>query len=212
MRMRRKRCIAALAALVGLLASSAESDCVPFSPTSFPEFRRELRAFYPEECRQQCKDPRQTNSVAAIGRELDAWCAAHPGYDAIDVRREEYLSVRRNVQPFIFKTSPFYFELGCNGGWTHNDKTVPGRHVNRLCRRFYREQGLIPDSAFALQSARSRNSLALCCGPFVDDMHHVPPFRTILEKGFKGVRDEVAAALDACPEDDPLGRKDPPKR
>ena len=146
--------------------------------------------------------------MAAIGRELDTWCAAHPGYDALDVRREEYLSVRRNVQPFLFRTSPFYFELRCNGGWTHSDKTVPGRHVNRLCRRFYREKNLIPDSAFALLDARERSTLALCCGPFVDDMHHVPPFRTIIEKGFRGVRDEVAAALDKCPADDPLGRKE----
>ena len=53
------------------------------------DFRRELRAFYPDECHGACKDARQTNSVAAIGRELDAWAAAHPGFDALDIRREE---------------------------------------------------------------------------------------------------------------------------
>ena len=41
-------------------------------------FRQELRKFYPDECHGICKDPRQTNSVAAIGRDLDAWAAAHP--------------------------------------------------------------------------------------------------------------------------------------
>ena len=212
MQMTRKGFIGGAAALASLATVrqvvAADRAGNPFRAEDYSAFRRELRSFYPDECHQPCKDPRQTNSVAAIGRELDTWCAAHPGYDALDVRREEYLSVRRNVQPFLFRTSPFYFELGCNGGWTHSDKTVPGRHVNRLCRRFYREKNLIPDSAFALLDARQRSTLALCCGPFVDDMHHVPPFRTIIEKGFRGVRDEVAAALDKCPADDPLGRKE----
>jgi len=195
---------ALLAVAFGRLPVGAEM----FTPTAFPDFRAELRAFYPDECHQACRDSRQTNSVAAIGRALDAWAAAHPGYDALDVRAEEYRLVRRHVQPFLFATSPFYFELGCNGGWAARHGTVPGRHVNRLCARFYKEQNLIPDAAFALQHARNRLTLALCCGPFVDDCHHVPPIRTILEKGFGGVRAEVAAALAKCPANDPLGRKE----
>lgn len=198
------RSVVFCASLLGAMVTAGGS----FDLVDGKEFRRELRAFYPEECHQPCKDPRQTNSVAKVGRELDAWAADHPGFDALDIRREEYLLLRKHVQPFIFRTSPFYFELGCNGGWTHSDKTVPGRHVNRICRRFYREQGLIPDSAFGLLNERMRQSLALCCGPFVDDEHHVPPFRTILKKGFKGVHDEVAEALARCPADDPLGRKE----
>ena len=171
-------------------------------------FRAELRAFYPDECHGICKDPRQTNSVAAIGRELDVWAAEHPGFDALDIRRESYLLMRKHVQPFLFEASPFYFELGCNGGWCHKPSAVPGRHVNRICSRFYKEQNLIPDSAFALQRARQKQSLALCCGPFADDMHHVPPFRVVLEKGFGGIRADVAAALEKCPKDDPFGRKE----
>ena len=202
----RRNCLLSVGICTVALACAAhERD---FAALDLADFRRELRAFYPDECHQACKDPRQTNSVAAIGRDLDAWAAAHPGFDALDVRREQYLSVRRHVQPFLFRSSPFYFELGCNGGWTHSSRTVPGRHVNRICARFYRERGLIPDEAFALQSARSRLTLVLCCGPFVDDMHHVPPFRTVLRKGFGGVRAEVAAALAECPADDPLGRKE----
>jgi pyruvate-formate lyase len=194
------------------LAGSAEAGGEEvFAAMDFGDFRRELRAFYPDECHQPCKDPRQTNSVAKIGAALDAWAAQHPGYDALDVRREEYLQVRTFVQPFLFRTSPFYFELGVNGGWSNGkgwETVVPGRHVNRLCQKFYREQNLIPDAAFALQNARQGLTLALCCGPFVDDMHHLPPFRTILKKGFGGVRADVAAALAKCPADDPHGRKE----
>jgi len=170
--------------------------------------RKELRAFYPDESHGVCKDPRQPASVKAIGDALDEWAAAHPGYDALDVRREEYLLVRKHFVPFLFKESPFYFEAGVNGGWCYTSTSVPGRHVNRLCNRFYREQGLIPDAAFDLLWGRAGQRLLVCCGPFSDDMHHVPAFRTILTKGFKGVRDEVAAALEACPAHDPLGKKE----
>ena len=180
----------------------------PYEDMDFSLFRRELRAFYPDECHGVCKDPRQLASVKAIGDGLDAWAAAHPIFDALDIRRESYLLMRKHFVPFLFRESPFYFEAGCNGGWCHNCKSTAGRHVNRICSRFYKGQGLIPESAFELQNARQGHSLALCCGPFVDDMHHVPPFRTILRKGFGGVRAEVAAALEKCPKDDPLGRKE----
>lgn len=174
--------------------------------SEYAALRTELRAFYPSGyCRNACQSKEQIASCAEIGRELDAWAAAHPGFDALDVRRESYLAMRRHFVPFLFTNSPFYFEAGVNGGWSG---ARPARHVNRICSRFYREQGLVPQAAFDLLANRQRANLTLCCGPFVDDMHHVPPLRTILEKGFKGVRDEVAAALANCPKDDPLGRKE----
>ncbi len=174
--------------------------------SDYAALREELRAFYPAAyCRGACQAPEQAASCKAIGDDLDAWAAAHLGFDALDVRRESYLAMRRHFVPFLFANSPFYFEAGVNGGWSG---ARPARHVNRICGRFYREQGLIPQAAWDLLSARSRENLTLCCGPFVDDMHHVPPMRTIIRKGFRGVRDAVAAALANCPKDDPLGRKE----
>ena len=191
---------AAVATQVAVAAGSTSSAL------DYAEMRKELRAFYPPGyCRLECQSKEQIESCAVIGRELDAWAAAHPGFDALDIRRESYLAMRRHFVPFLFKSSPFYFEAGVNGGWSG---ARPARHVNRICQRFYAEQGLVPQSAFDLLWARQEENLALCCGPFVDDMHHVPPMRTILKKGFRGVRDEVAAALEKCPKDDPLGRKE----
>ena len=170
------------------------------------DLRQELRAFYPPGyCRLECQSSEQTNSVAKIRRELEAWCAAHPDFDALDVRRESYLAMRRHFVPFVFTNSPFYFEAGVNGGWSG---ARPARIVNSLCGRFYKEKNLVPDEAFELLRNRSRENLMLCCGPFVDDMHHVPPMRRVLEKGFRGIREEVAAALAKCPADDPKGRKE----
>ena len=170
------------------------------------DLRQELRAFYPPGyCRLECQSPEQTNSVAEIRRELEAWCAVHPDFDALDVRRESYLAMRRHFVPFVFTNSPFYFEAGVNGGWSG---ARPARIVNSLCGRFYKEKNLVPDEAFVLKYNRTRENLMLCCGPFVDDMHHVPPMRRVLEKGFRGIREEVAAALEKCPADDPKGRKE----
>ncbi len=172
----------------------------------FTTFRKELRAFYPDRFQNDgVKDSRSRESYLAIERELKAYCVANPKYDALDVRRESYLAMRRHFVPFLFKENPFYYEAGVNGGWGGHR---PARIINKLCHKFYNEKGLVPSSAFARQNARQRECLALCCGPFCDDMHHVPPFRTIFTKGFKGVRDDVAAALAKCPADDPKGRKE----
>ena len=196
-------CATALAAV----GACAAETC---GGADFSALRRELRAFYPDECHGVCRDPRQTDSVAAIGRGLDAWAAAHPGFDALDIRRESYLLMRKHFVPFLFDDSPFYFEAGVNGGWSiwEEARAVPARHVNRICGHIPRERGLVPKEASKLLNARSKERFLLCCGPFVDDMHHLPPFHTVFTKGFGGVRDEVAAALAKCPADDPHGRKE----
>ena len=141
-----------------LVVNTAAAEENPFRAEDYAAFRKELRAFYPDECHGVCKDPRQTNSVARIGRELDAWAAAHPGFDALDIRRESYLLMRKHFVPILFRESPFYFETGVNGGWCMSPKSVPSRHVNRICSRFYRKQNLIPQSAFDLLNARTRLS------------------------------------------------------
>ena len=191
------------------LASPAAAEANPWNPDfDATALRKELRAYYPDWGQgggDVVKDPRQPASYAKIEAELKAYCAAHPEYDALDLRQECYRSMRRHFVPFLFAESPFYFEAGVNGGWGGKR---PARIVNALCGKFYRTQNLIPDSAFALQRARQGRSLALCCGPFSDDMHHVPPFRVVLQKGFGGIRAEVAEALAKCPKDDPLGRKE----
>ena len=194
-----------LAAVATERLNAAEPPENPFRAGDYAALRMQLRAFYPDECHDRCKDPAYVVAEKAIHADLDAYAAAHPGYDALDMRQACYLSMRKHFVPFLFTESPFYFEAGINGGWIMGK--APARGVNRLCRKFYKEQALVPEEEFRIQSVRNREALALCCGPLVDDMHHVPPIRTILAKGFGGVRAEVAAALAKCPKDDPHGKK-----
>ena len=199
----RTLCGTILVAVAGWTAWGAPANA--FNAADYAALRAQLRAFHPDECHDRCKDPAYAEAERAINADLDAYAAAHPGYDALDMRQACYLSMRKHFVPFLFTESPFYFEAGVNGGWIM--RKSPARGVNRLCGRFYKDQSLIPDEEFRVQSARTREALALCCGPFSDDMHHVPPLRTVLAKGFGGVRAEVADALAKCPADDPHGRK-----
>ena len=91
-----KRILLAAWAALGLAATAAVSE-------SIPALRAELRAYYPDRFQGEAvKDPRQKASYDAIERELAAWCTAHPDYDALDVRRECYLAMRRHFAPFLF--------------------------------------------------------------------------------------------------------------
>ena len=181
-------------------------DFAEVGPEAYRPLRRELRAFHPDECHGKCRRADVLASHQKMRDEVKAWAAAHPGYDALDVRREHYRALARHFVPVTFTNSPFYFEAGVNGGWVESHN--PARVVDSLCWKFYREQGLVPDEIFKRSSELHRQRYSLVCGPLVDNMHHVAPLRTILKKGFRGVRDEVAAALATCPANDPLGRKE----
>lgn len=190
----------------GLSNSPPVVDFAEIGPVDYRPLRRELRAFHPAECHGKCKSEEVLASHEKMRAEVRAYADAHSDFDALDLRREYYGSLVRHFRPVLFRESPFYFEAGVNGGWAeaHN----PARVVGWICRKFYQDQSLVPKSAFDRLYERRRQCYSLCCGPFVDDEHHLPPFRTIFAKGFKGVRDDVAEALKTCPADDPHGRKE----
>ena len=102
----RKDFIGGSAALAGVaVARRASASGIaehPFNAADYTALRRQLRAFYPDECHDRCKDPAFDESDRAIREDLRAYAAAHPDYDALDLRRESYLSMRRHFRPFLF--------------------------------------------------------------------------------------------------------------
>ena len=200
--------IALLAAAVAEDVWAAAGDFAEVGPAEYRPLRRELRAFHPDESRHKCKSAAVLASFARTEAEVTAWSEAHPAFDALDLKREYYRALARHFVPVLFEDSPFYFEAGVNGGWIYKDTHCPARIVEILCRKFYAEQNLIPQEVLARVEERHRQRYSLVCGQLVDNCHHLPPFRTIFEKGFKGVRDDVEKALAACPKDDPLGREE----
>ena len=114
------------------LDAAEPASANPFRAEDYAALRKELRAFYPDECHGKCKDPAFDESDRAIRADLRAYAAAHPDYDALDIRRESYRAMRKHFRPFLFSESPFYFEAGVNGGWVMG--IMPAREVNNLCR------------------------------------------------------------------------------
>ena len=205
---------AVFAAAFGLdPASFAETNAGgAFKPEDYAPLRAELARFYPAGfCRGKCQSEAVLSSFRAILADLDAWAKENPGYDALDARCAYYRILQKHFQPVLFAESPFYFEAGVNGGWSgHNGGGIeanPSKRPKQICMHLAKGPGRIPDAAFRLMRDRNHENLLLCCGMFVDEMHNIPPFRTILRKGFGGVRAEVAAALEKCPKEDASGRK-----
>ena len=184
-------------------------DFAEVGPQEYRPLRRELRAYYPEECHERMKDAAVSNSFARIWNDLSSWFAAHPEADALDVRVQNYRLIRRHFHPVLFRESPFYFEAGAAGGYAvrYEAAPTPGNGTRNLCKRFYHDRGLIPDEEFKVLKERSLQQYSYICGPFVDQIHNMPPFKAILENGFGGMQAKVQAALAACPAWDKDGRR-----
>ena len=86
------------------VAGQAVAQGAPsYRAEDYAALRKQLRAFYPPDGqgdRMTPQDSRAFESYKRIESDLKAWCGTHPGYDALDVRRECYLAMRKHFVPF----------------------------------------------------------------------------------------------------------------
>ena len=75
----RTLCGTILVAVAGWTAWGAPANA--FNAADYAALRAQLRAFHPDECHDRCKDPAYAEAERAINADLDAYAAAHPGYD-----------------------------------------------------------------------------------------------------------------------------------
>ena len=78
------------------LDAAEPASANPFRAADYAALRKELRAFYPDECHGKCKHPAFDASDRAIRADLRADAAAHPDYDALDMRRESCRAMRKH--------------------------------------------------------------------------------------------------------------------
>lgn len=77
-------------------------DFAEIGPEEYRPLRREARAYFPRECHERIRAPAVQGSFKVIFDEVRTWFEAHPEADALDVRRETYLAVRRHFHPVLF--------------------------------------------------------------------------------------------------------------
>ena len=192
-------CLVAVPLLAALYPDFGRVEGLDFAeigPAEYRPLRRELRTFYPRECHDPPKSAKVAESFTKIHRLASEWSETHPGHSALELRRHVYSLEREHFVPVLFRESPFYFETGLNGGYHRGDgkgeTPPPGRVTRVLCNRFFKEQNLIPDEAFARRSARAQHMFGIACGVFVDEVHDLPPFHAVFTKGFGGIRKDVS--------------------
>lgn len=116
----------------------------------------------------------------------------HPGLNAYQLKAAQYEVFADYFEPVVFKNSPFYFEMGTNGGWSGNS---PGLWL--LKRNYHRFRDHNPED-FDLFTERQKQRLYLCCGPYVDLIHHCPSFSNVLRQGLSGIYARAEEALRQC--------------
>jgi len=133
-----------------------------------------------------------TVSVQPFWDVMDKYDNEHPGLDAMQLKAAQYELFAVNFRPIVFKNSPFYFEMGTNGGWNVRS---PGRWLlNRNCHLFH---DFNPADS-ELFTERQKQRLYLCCGPYVDLIHNCPSFSNVLKNGLKNIYAQAEAALKCC--------------
>ena len=160
----------------------------------YQNLRTEVRAFCPDDAQGgTCKGAEQAASFDRMNERMDEYYRRNPQSDAMQLRKEYYRIVSEEFVPKMFRNSPFYFAAGINGGWAKN----PGRwfQINLTEPVF---QKSIPADDLQRYYDRCGARFILCCGPFVDAMHHLPPFTRLLQSGFSGVWNDVQKEWKHC--------------
>ena len=159
----------------------------------YAALRSELRKFHGENGGQVCTDADRQARTARRVEAMERFASEHPDADAWTLRRRIYELLREDFHPIIFPDSPFYCEMGGNGGWNHSG-------IGYWLYRHNRSKVLIEprQEVWDLFRARQSQHFYLCCGPFYDEGHDSNPYKNVLEKGFRGILDEARQALVEC--------------
>lgn len=165
------------------------------------ELRDELRSFYSRQEEGHGTDSPASGGGNAVnrGREvpkifalIDQYDRSHPEASVYARKTRQYDVIAENFRPQIFVNSPFYFEVGINGGW--EGEKNPGRWLLRRNEHLFRDAD--PET-FDVFIERQRQKYYLC-GPYVDLAHHCPAFSNVLNHGLSGIYEQTRKARECC--------------
>lgn len=153
--------------------------------------REEMQRYYWQEVNDQAD---------AFGREmfekLDHACSADMnGYQR---KALQYRMISEHCTPHLFKTSPFYHELGtmsahCDGAGAFRGHVHAGGWSYLRFEHLFAEQDR---SLWQVRSAQAGHQLYLICGPYCDTLQHfIFNCKPLFRDGLEGLYDEACLQL-----------------
>lgn len=162
----------------------------------YMKLRSEVREFTPDAAQGDlCKDPLVQEAFRKIEERYDEILQGDSNYNMMNMRKKYYGFLPEMIPVKLFRNSPFYFSVGINGGWAYSPASSSFLY-HKWIGDFYKRE--VPPEKLRLFHERGNGKFLLCCGPYVDQVHHLPPLTRILRAGFKGVREEAVSELEKC--------------
>lgn len=157
----------------------------------FQSFRAELTQYYWNEVNDLSEAFRQ--KVYAL---LDARCT--PEMNGYQRKALQYRTITEECQPHLFRTSPFYHEMGALSAHCDGAGSFRG-HVHAGNWNYERSEHLFADrqpELFATRCAQGDEQLYLICGPFADTRQHfIFSCKRLYQIGLKGLYEEALSQL-----------------
>lgn len=154
----------------------------------------ELHAFHGANGGRVCINQDRLTLTERLKKYMEDFASAHPDASAYFLRGKIYELIAEHFRPALFHHSPFYAELGGNGGWNNSGL---GRWLLSHNYHLFPEANPEVWERFGEQGS-GKQRYFLCCGPYFDSSHNSPPLSNVLQKGFKGIYEEALATLPKC--------------
>ena len=149
----------------------------------YQNLRDEVRAYCPDAVVfEQCKEKEQLDAFARIKEKMDDYYRKYPDSNAVEMRRKYYQIASDEIIPKLFLNAPFYFSLGINGGWLDH----PGTWFHENFQSEVLEKN-VPQEDLKHFLNRRNEHFMLCCGMFVDAIHHILPYTRMIREGVSGI-------------------------
>lgn len=142
------------------------------------------------------KNPQVKMPFNPLQNQMDSYAAEHPEISPAQLKVAQYNIIADGVKPILFQNDPFFYETGLRVA-EYDGHTTLGAGGWMLRRNFMR---IYQDGAKIHEEYGNGNSLGLhlTYGPYFDFDHHCFPYSHVMEKGLRGIYDEVRKAAETA--------------
>lgn len=162
----------------------------------FDDLREELRNYYSEDSFQIAEKKLKIGTDILDSMYMD-------GMSSYEMKRMQYNVIADIIDPVLFENSPFYYETGVVPGYSDGARNFRGyKNIGGWTYERNRHEFTDQDKETMELSVRQRSELFyLICGEYNDtSQHFLLYFRTIFDKGLKGIYEKAQNDMNSCTE------------